>query len=188
MHLSTMKDWKNLQKTHKSSQGTGGMITKIRAAQRAALSGTDTIIASGKESNILLSLENNKLNGTYLESSEADKVTKKIWMVNHMKPKGKIFIDPGAEEAIIFKGKSLLSAGVVKSEGIYERGEIIRCMNEKNKEIAKGLINYSNKEVEKIMGHTSNEIESLLGYINESNLIHRDNMVILQKKKGRLNE
>ena len=175
-------------KDTKSSQGTGGMITKIRAAQRAALSGTDTIIASGKESNILLSLENNKLNGTYLESSEADNVTKKIWMVNHMKPKGKIFIDPGAEEAIIFKGKSLLSAGVVKSEGIYERGEIIRCMNEKNKEIAKGLINYSNKEVEKIMGHTSNEIESLLGYINESNLIHRDNMVILQKKKGRLNE
>ena len=170
-------------KDTKSSQGTGGMITKIRAAQRAALSGTDTIIASGKESNILLSLENNKLNGTYLESSEADKVTKKIWMVNHMKPKGKIFIDRGAEEAIIFKGKSLLSAGVVKSEGIYERGEIIRCMNEKNKEIAKGLINYSNKEVEKIMGHTSNEIESLLGYINESNLIHRDNMVILQKKK-----
>jgi len=175
-------------KDTKSSQGTGGMITKIRAAQRAALSGTDTIIASGKESNILLSLENNHLNGTYLESSEADKVTKKIWMVNHMKPKGKIFIDRGAEEAIIFKGKSLLSAGVVKSEGIYERGEIIRCMNEKNKEIAKGLINYSNKEVEKIMGHTSNEIESLLGYINESNLIHRDNMVILQKKKGRLNE
>ena len=175
-------------KDTKSSQGTGGMITKIRAAQRAALSGTDTIIASGKESNILLLLENNQLNGTYLESSEADKVTKKIWMVNHMKPKGKIFIDRGAEEAIIFKGKSLLSAGVVKSEGIYERGEIIRCMNEKNKEIAKGLINYSNKEVQKIMGHTSNEIESLLGYINESNLIHRDNMVILQKKKGRLNE
>lgn len=170
-------------KDTKSSQGTGGMITKIRAAQRAALSGTDTIIASGKESNILLSLENNQLNGTHLESREADKVTKKIWMVNHMKPKGKIFIDRGAEEAIIFKGKSLLSAGVVKSEGIYERGEIIRCMNEKNKEIAKGLINYSNKEVEKIMGHTSNEIESLLGYINESNLIHRDNMVILQKKK-----
>ena len=175
-------------KDTKSSQGTGGMITKIQAAQRAALSGTDTIIASGKESNILLSLENNQIDGTHLESREADKVTKKIWMVNHMKPKGKIFIDPGAEEAIIFKGKSLLSAGVVKSEGIYERGEIIRCMNEKNKEIAKGLINYSNKEVEKIMGHTSNEIESLLGYINESNLIHRDNMVILQKKKGRLNE
>jgi len=174
-------------KDTKSSQGTGGMITKIQAAKRAALSGTDTIIASGKESNILLSLENNQIDGTHLESREADKVTKKIWMVNHMKPKGKIFIDRGAEEAIILKGKSLLSAGVVKSEGIYERGEIIRCMNEKNKEIAKGLINYSNKEVEKIMGHTSNEIESLLGYINESNLIHRDNMVILQKK-GRLNE
>lgn len=170
-------------KDTKSSQGTGGMITKIRAAQRAALSGTDTIIASGKESNILLSLESNRFKGTLLESRETDKVTKKIWMVNHLKPKGKIFIDRGAEEAIIFKGKSLLSAGVVKSEGTYERGEIIRCLNEKNKEIAKGLINYSNKEIEKIMGHTSNEIESILGYINESNLIHRDNMVILHKKK-----
>jgi glutamate 5-kinase len=170
-------------KDTKSSQGTGGMITKIRAAQRAALSGTDTIIASGKESNILLSLESNRFKGTLLESRETDKVTKKIWMVNHLKPKGKIFIDRGAEEAIIFKGKSLLSAGVVKSEGTYERGEIIRCFNEKNKEIAKGLINYSNKEIEKIMGHTSNEIESILGYINESNLIHRDNMVILYKKK-----
>ena len=170
-------------KDTKSSQGTGGMITKIHAAQRAALSGTDTIIASGKENNILLSLENNKLNGTHLESREADKLSKKIWMANHMKPKGKIFIDRGAEEAIIFKGKSLLSAGVVKSEGIYERGEIIQCMNQENIEIAKGLINYSNKEIEKIMGHTSNEIESLLGYINESNLIHRDNMVILYKKK-----
>tara|TARA_B100000035_G_scaffold210907_1_gene180575 strand:+ start:40278 stop:41423 length:1146 start_codon:yes stop_codon:yes gene_type:complete len=173
-------------KDTKSSQGTGGMITKIRAAQRAALSGTDTIIVSGKESNILLSLESNKFNGTHLESREDDKVTKKIWMVNHLKPKGKIFIDRGAEEAIIFKGKSLLSAGVVKSEGIYERGEIIRCFNEKNKEIAKGLINYSNKEIEKIMGHTSNEIESILGYINESNLIHRDNMVILHKKKRKI--
>ncbi len=173
-------------KDTKSSQGTGGMITKIRAAQRAALSGTDTIIVSGKESNILLSLESNKFNGTHLESREDDRVTKKIWMVNHLKPKGKIFIDRGAEEAIIFKGKSLLSAGVVKSEGIYERGEIIRCFNEKNKEIAKGLINYSNKEIEKIMGHTSNEIESILGYINESNLIHRDNMVILHKKKRKI--
>ena len=173
-------------KDTKSSQGTGGMITKIHAAQRAALSGTDTIIASGKERNILLSLENNKLNGTHLESRDADKVTKKIWMVNHMKPKGKIFIDRGAEEAIIFKGKSLLSAGVERSEGIYERGEIIQCMNQENIEIAKGLINYSNKEIEKIMGHTSNEIESLLGYINESNLIHRDNMVILHKKKRKI--
>ena len=171
-----------------SGQGTGGMITKIHAAQRAALSGTDTIIASGKENNILLNLQENKLNGTYLESKEADKVSKKIWMANHLRPKGKIFIDSGAEEAIIFNGKSLLSAGVIKSEGIYQRGEIVRCINLKNKEIAKGLINYSSEEIEKIKGHSSNEIELLLGYINESNLIHRDNMVILHKKKRKINE
>ena len=170
-------------KDTESSEGTGGMITKIYAAQRASLSGTDTIIASGKETNILLDLNNNKLKGTHLETRDKDKVSKKIWMANHLKPKGKIFIDKGAEEAIVFKGKSLLSAGVIKSEGRFERGEIVRCINAENKEIAKGLINYSCDEIEKIKGLSSNEIEPSLGYINESNLIHRDNMVILLKKK-----
>ena len=170
-------------KDTESSEGTGGMITKIYAAQRASLSGTDTIIASGKETNILLDLNSNKLKGTHLETRDKDKVSKKIWMANHLKPKGKIFIDKGAEEAIVFKGKSLLSAGVIKSEGRFERGEIVRCINAKNKEIAKGLINYSCDEIEKIKGLSSNEIEPSLGYINESNLIHRDNMVILLKKK-----
>ena len=118
-----------------------------------------------------------------METREKDKVFKKIWMANHLKPKGKIFIDKGAEEAIVFKGKSLLSAGVIKSEGRFERGEIVRCINAENKEIAKGLINYSCDEIEKIKGLSSNEIEPSLGYINESNLIHRDNMVILHKKK-----
>ena len=170
-------------KDTESSEGTGGMITKIYAAQRASLSGTDTIIASGKETNILLDLNSNKLKGTHLETRDKDKVSKKIWMANHLKPKGKIFIDKGAEEAIVFKGKSLLSAGVIKSEGRFERGEIVRCINAENKEIAKGLINYSCDEIEKIKGLSSNEIEPSLGYINESNLIHRDNMVILLKKK-----
>ena len=170
-------------KDTESSEGTGGMITKIYAAQRASLSGTDTIIASGKETNILLDLNSNKLKGTHLETRDKDKVSKKIWMANHLKPKGKIFIDKGAEEAIVFKGKSLLSAGVIKSEGRFERGEIVRCINAENKEIAKGLINYSCDEIEKIKGLSSNEIERSLGYINESNLIHRDNMVILLKKK-----
>ncbi len=170
-------------KDTESSEGTGGMITKIYAAQRASLSGTDTIIASGKETNILLDLNSNKLKGTHLETRDKDKVSKKIWMANHLKPKGKIFIDKGAEEAIVFKGKSLLSAGVIKSEGRFERGEIVRCINAENKEIAKGLINYSCDEIEKIKGLSSNEIETSLGYINESNLIHRDNMVILLKKK-----
>lgn len=170
-------------KDTESSEGTGGMITKIYAAQRASLSGTDTIIASGKETNILVDLNSNKLKGTHLETRDKDKVSKKIWMANHLKPKGKIFIDKGAEEAIVFKGKSLLSAGVIKSEGRFERGEIVRCINVENKEIAKGLINYSCDEIEKIKGLSSNEIEPTLGYINESNLIHRDNMVILLKKK-----
>ena len=170
-------------KDTESSEGTGGMITKIYAAQRASLSGTDTIIASGKETNILLDLNSNKLKGTHLETRDKDKVSQKIWMANHLKLKGKIFIDKGAEEAIVFKGKSLLSAGVIKSEGRFERGEIVRCINAENKEIAKGLINYSCDEIEKIKGLSSNEIEPSLGYINESNLIHRDNMVILLKKK-----
>ena len=174
-----------------SKVGTGGMLTKIKAAQRASLSGTHTIIASGKTPNILIQLNEDESAGTHLECNVPELVTKKKWIANNLRSKGKIYIDKGAEEAIVFNGKSLLPAGVIRAEGKFNRGEIVRCINSKNKEIAKGLVNYSSQELEKIKGHSSNEIELLLGYINESNLIHRDNMVIFFKekiKKEKVNE
>ena len=161
-----------------SEIGTGGMITKILAARRAALSGTHTIIASGKRNNILEDLSKDEDIGTFLQSREVKLVARKKWLADNLKSNGKIFIDDGAEKALIQKGKSLLVAGVTKVTGTFDRGEVIQCTNESGDEILKGIVNYNSEEVKKIIGLSSDKIESVLGYVNESSLIHRNNMII----------
>ena len=163
----------------KSETGTGGMATKILAARRAALSGTHTVIASGRKNNILHELNQDKEIGTFLYSREVKLDARKKWLADNLKSKGKIFIDIGAEKALIHKGKSLLVAGVTKVVGTFDRGEVIQCVNESGQEVLKGLVNYSSEEVKKIIGASSDKIESILGYVNESSLIHRNNMIIL---------
>lgn len=167
-------------KDSKSSTGTGGMVTKINAAKRASMSGTNTIILSGRKKNILLELDQHNMSKTLIQSKGVKIASKKIWMNNHLKTKGKLFINEKTEEEI-YQGKSIFPNGALRSEGIYKRGEIIKFVNTKQKVIAKGLINYNNDEVEKICGHGSNEIELILGYINESNLTHKDNIALLRK-------
>ena len=171
----------------KSEIGTGGMATKILAARRAALSGTHTIIGSGRRKNILLDLNKDEAIGTFLHSREIKLLARKKWLADNLKSKGKIFVDIGAENALIHKGKSLLVAGVTKVVGSFDRGEVIQCVNESGREISKGLVNYNSEEVKKIIGVSSDKIESILGYVNESSLIHRNNMIILstlRKKNG----
>ena len=171
----------------KSEIGTGGMATKILAARRAALSGTHTIIGSGRRKNILLDLNKDESIGTFLHSREIKLLARKKWLADNLKSKGKIFVDIGAENALIHKGKSLLVAGVTKVVGSFDRGEVIQCVNESGREISKGLVNYNSEEVKKIIGVSSDKIESILGYVNESSLIHRNNMIILstlRKKNG----
>lgn len=163
----------------KSETGTGGMATKILAARRAALSGTHTVIASGRKNNILHELNQDKEIGTFLYSREVKLDARKKWLADNLKSEGKIFIDIGAEKALIHKGKSLLVAGVTKVVGTFDRGEVIQCVNESGQEVLKGLVNYSSEEVKKIIGASSDKIESILGYVNESSLIHRNNMIIL---------
>jgi len=163
----------------KSEIGTGGMATKILAARRAALSGTHTIIGSGRRKNILLDLNKDEAIGTFLHSREIKLLARKKWLADNLKSKGKIFVDIGAENALINKGKSLLVAGVTKVVGSFDRGEVIQCVNESGREISKGLVNYNSEEVKKIIGVSSDKIESILGYVNESSLIHRNNMIIL---------
>jgi len=163
----------------KSELGTGGMATKILAARRAALSGTHTIIGSGRRKNILLDLNKDEAIGTFLHSREIKLLARKKWLADNLKSKGKIFVDIGAENALINKGKSLLVAGVTKVVGSFDRGEVIQCVNESGREISKGLVNYNSEEVKKIIGVSSDKIESILGYVNESSLIHRNNMIIL---------
>jgi len=163
----------------KSEIGTGGMTTKILAARRAALSGTHTIIGPGRRKNILLDLNKDEAIGTFLHSREIKLLARKKWLADNLKSKGKIFVDIGAEKALIHKGKSLLVAGVTKVVGTFDRGEVIQCVNESGHEILKGLVNYNSEEVKKIIGVSSDKIESILGYVNESSLIHRNNMIIL---------
>jgi glutamate 5-kinase len=173
------KNLDDLASGTKSTIGTGGMATKILAARRAALSGAHTIIASGKRNNILVDLSNDEDIGTFLQSREIKLVARKKWLADNLKSNGKIYIDQGAEKALIHKGKSLLAVGVTKVIGTFDRGEVIQCVNESGHEILKGLVNYNSEEVKKIIGVSSDKIESILGYVNESSLIHRDNMIII---------
>ena len=173
------KNLDDLASGTKSTIGTGGMATKILAARRAALSGAHTIIASGKRNNILVDLSNDEDIGTFLQSREVKLVARKKWLADNLKSNGKIYIDQGAEKALIHKGKSLLAAGVTKVIGTFDRGEVIQCVNESGHEILKGLVNYNSEEVKKIIGVSSDKIELILGYVNESSLIHRDNMIII---------
>ena len=169
----------NLASGAKSEIGTGGMTTKIMAARRAALSGAHTIIASGRRRNILEGLNNDEDIGTLLQSREFKLVARKKWLADNLKSKGKIYIDQGAENALLDQGKSLLVAGVIKVTGTFDRGDVIQCVNKSGLEILKGLVNYNSEEVKKIIGVSSDKIETILGYVNESSLIHRDNMIII---------
>ena len=173
------KNLDNLASGTQSKIGTGGMITKIMAARKAAISGTHTIIASGRRNNILLDLSNDKDIGTFLQSREVKLLARKKWLADNLKENGKIYIDDGAEIALINKGKSLLVAGVIKITGSFDRGEVIQCVNKSGDEVLKGIVNYNSEEVKKIIGLPSDKIEAALGYVNESSLIHRNNMIII---------
>lgn len=162
-----------------SNVGTGGMLTKILAAKRAARSGAHTLIAWGREENVLLRMAQGELIGTQLIAQEATLAARKQWMADHLQMRGRLVLDDGAARALAAGGKSLLPVGVKSVEGEFERGEVIACVNQEGHEIARGLVNYSATEARRIAGKPSSEIESLLGYVDEPELIHRDNLVCL---------
>ena len=162
-----------------SSVGTGGMLTKILAAKRAARSGAHTLIASGREPNVLLRLAQGELIGTQLVAEKATLVARKQWMADHLQMRGRLVLDDGAAKALAAGGKSLLPVGVKLVQGEFERGEVIACVDGQGNEIARGLVNYGATEARRIAGRPSSEIESLLGYVDEPELIHRDNLVRL---------
>ena len=159
--------------------GTGGMRTKILAAERAARSGCSTIIAAGREDNILNRLYQGETLGTLLMANEKPLLARKQWLAGHLKSRGKLWLDAGAIEALTVFGKSLLSVGVVKTQGHFSRGDMVSCLNLDGQIIAQGLINYNHNETNKISGYSSQNIATLLGYVDESELIHRDNLVVL---------
>ena len=162
-----------------SNVGTGGMLTKILAAKRAANSGAHTIIASGREPSVLVRLSAGEAIGTHLEAGQMKIVAKKQWLADHLRIGGKLVLDAGAANVLTKEGKSLLAIGVVDVQGAFERGDVVACVNADGAELARGIVNYNSQEVSRIKRKPSHEIEQILGYVEESELIHRDNMVLL---------
>lgn len=162
-----------------SSVGTGGMLTKILAAKRAARSGATTIIASGREPHVLTRLANGEAIGTQLTSETTPLAARKQWLADHVQLKSQVQLDAGAVRALVEHGSSLLPIGVTAIEGDFLRGEIVSCIDPDGQEIARGLINYSAPEARRIIKQPTHQIEAILGYIDEPELIHRDNLVLL---------
>ena len=162
-----------------SDIGSGGMLTKILAAKRAARSGAHTVIAWGREPDVLIRLARGEAIGTQLIAGEMKTVARKQWLADHLQVSGKLTLDDGAVNALRREGKSLLPIGVTEISGDFERGEVVTCLDAKGREIARGLVNYSAQETRQILRRASTEIESILGYVDEPELIHRDNLVLL---------
>jgi len=159
--------------------GRGGMITKVLAARRAARSGAHTVIASGNETDVLPRLLRGENIGTLLIAPQLSLLARKQWLADHLQVSGKVQLDAGAVRALRNEGKSLLPIGVTEVSGQFERGAVVAILDENSCDFARGLINYSADEARRILRHPSHEIESILGYVDELELIHRDNLVLL---------
>lgn len=160
-----------------SSIGTGGMLTKVLAAKRAANSGGHTIIASGREPDVLLKLAQGQKIGTELRAILPIRSARQRWMVNHLRLRGRITLDQGAVRALTQGHKSLLPIGVTAIEGEFERGDVVACVDEHGVECGRGLINYAASDARRIMGQPSSQIAAILGSMSDQELMHRDNMV-----------
>ena len=161
-----------------SSIGKGGMITKILAAKRAAGSGASTVIAWGRESDVLLRLARGEAIGTLLVAQTAKTQARKQWMADHLQMRGAVTVDEGAAHKLRDEGKSLLPIGMMAVEGEFSRGDVIAVRDPAGREIARGLANYASAEARLLCRKPSAEFERLLGYAAEPEMVHRDNLVL----------
>jgi len=163
----------------RSGLGRGGMHTKIRAARLASRSGAATVIAAGVSSNVITDVISGANLGTYFLPDIEPLVARKRWLAGQLQVKGKLILDAGAVKMLKTNGKSLLAVGVKSISGQFERGELVSCMDESGLEVARGLINYGRHDTQLIAGKSSAEFEKILGYADDAELIHRDNMVLI---------
>ncbi len=161
-----------------SHLGRGGMITKVLAAKRASRSGANTVIASGREPDVLLRLAKGEAVGTQLRAATPVLTARKQWLADHLQVLGRLTVDAGAARALQIDGKSLLPIGVLSVEGEFARGDVVACIDTQGREIARGLVNYASGETRLIARRPTSDIESILGFIEEPELIHRDNLVL----------
>ena len=160
------------------SFGRGGMLTKVRAAAKAARSGTSTLIAWGREPEVLTRIASGETIGTLLRPSQGALAARKQWLASQLQVRGRLVLDAGAVRVLRHAGRSLLPVGVTAVEGTFSRGELVACQDASGLEVARGLVNYGAAETARIIGQPSEQIESLLGYVDEPELIHRDNLVL----------
>jgi glutamate 5-kinase len=163
----------------KNEMSVGGMISKIQAARKASRFGIPTVVARGTKDGILHQILKGKEIGTLILPKGEALSSRKHWIAFNPKPKGDLIVDEGAKKAVVQKGKSLLPSGVVRIKGSFDRGDLVTCVGPRGKEFARGLVNYSASELEKIKGLRSNEIEITLGYKYSDEVIHRDDLVVL---------
>ena len=162
-----------------SGLGRGGMITKLRAGRLASRSGTATLIASGHEPDVIDRLMRGEELGTFLVPGLSPLVARKRWLAGQLKLKGQVTLDDGAVRVLKESGRSLLPIGVTAVSGAFERGDLVACVSRDGLEVARGLVNYGLDDAQKLCGQPSQNIEALLGYVDEPELIHRDNLVLV---------
>ncbi|KAA3627667.1 MAG: glutamate 5-kinase [Proteobacteria bacterium] len=162
-----------------SGLGRGGMSTKVHAARLAARSGTTTLIVSGRSERLLERVRGGEEIGTLLVPDQEPVAARKRWLAGHLQVKGRLELDDGAVRVLRESGRSLLAVGVRDVGGSFSRGELVSCVNAQGVEVARGLVNYGAEEAQRIKGMPSAQIEALLGYVDEPELIHRDNLVLV---------
>jgi glutamate 5-kinase len=172
-------DMKGITGGTKSEMSVGGMASKIQAAQKASRFGIPTVVAQGTRDGILHQILKGKEIGTLILSKGEALSSRKHWIAFNPKPKGDVIVDDGAKKAIVQKGKSLLPSGIIKVRGAFDRGDLVTCLGPRGKEFARGLVNYSAMELERIKGLRSDQIELTLGYKYSDEVIHRDDLVVL---------
>jgi glutamate 5-kinase len=161
-----------------SSIGRGGMLTKILAAKRAAGSGASTVIAWGREPDALLRLTQGEAIGTLLIAPTQKQQARKQWMADHLQLRGAITVDDGAVAKLRHEGKSLLPIGMTAVTGDFSRGDVIAILDGSGQEVGRGLANYASAEARLLCRKPSSDVESLLGYVAEAEMVHRDNLVL----------
>lgn len=163
----------------RSGLGRGGMVTKIRAARLASRSGSATVIAAGAVEDVIRLVMQGAELGTYFVPDIGPWVARKRWLAGHLQVKGQFVLDSGAVRVLKNEGKSLLAVGIKSVIGQFSRGELVSCLDEQGQEIARGLSNYGSNDARLIAGKSSQEFEKILGYADDAEIIHRDNMVLV---------
>ncbi len=163
----------------RSGLGRGGMATKVSAARLASRSGASTVIASGDLENVIIRVIAGEEVGTYLSANIEPIVARKQWLAGQLQARGRLVLDAGAVSVLRKSGKSLLAVGVKAVEGHFGRGELVLCLDSEGVEVARGLVNYKSEEIDLIKGQASSQFENILGYSDDEEVIHRDNLVLI---------